>query len=311
MDHLRFDTITRVIGSRRSLVGAVVAAMTLATGSRPETFAKKKKKKKPCKGGTIKCGKVCVNASTDPQNCGGCGTRCGNGQACASGSCTSSGPGACPTDQVRCSGLCVDPRSDRQNCGACGVSCGTGETCSSGQCRAASGYPCTTVQDCGGNYRGVVCVDGQCACEKPAEGLCYDPRQTPYGICDVCCPGGNQVCPGDKVCNGPPSPTARCSCASYEDVCYYNPPHRCSQDQATDSNRCGINCIDCIEEIGLTSFCCSGTCMTACEPNTNCNLKTCGGCTTCGTGTACCRSGSSNLFGCTLLEGGRCPGPPA
>jgi hypothetical protein len=92
-------------------------------------------------------------------------------------------------------------------------------------------------------------------------------------------------------------------------VCNYTPPHRCSQDQATDPNRCGINCIDCMEN-GPTSFCCFGGCMTACEPNTNCNLRTCGGCQTCTGDTACCRSGTSNLFGCTLLDNGRCPGPP-
>ena len=33
---------------------------------------KKKKKKKKCKGGTVKCGKICVNSATDRANCGAC-----------------------------------------------------------------------------------------------------------------------------------------------------------------------------------------------------------------------------------------------
>ena len=375
MDGSRFDHLARQWATRRAAIGGLLIGATGLASRDAEakrkrkrkhaddhTVARKKdqhagvatekKKKKKCKGGTLKCGKkLCVNASTDANNCGACGNRCGAGQACVGGVCSSTGGAICPSGQIRCEdrcvdsesdeahcggcgkacsgdltclggtcgcadpgdtmcgSLCVDTQTDRQNCGGCGKACAAGATCSGGQCRAGSGYPCTTVYDCGGAYRGVICgADGQCACENPAAGLCSDPRQGSYANCDVCCPGGNQHCPGDKRCSGPPSPTARCSCAPDEDVCYYNPPHRCSQDQATDSRRCGINCIDCVELNGPTSFCCFGQCLTACEQNTFCDLKTCGGCETCGEGTACCRSGTSNLFGCALLVGGRCPG---
>lgn len=313
VDHVRFDIITRVIGSRRSLIGGVAAAaLTLASGALPETVAKKKKKK--CKGGTIKCGKkLCVNASTDAQNCGSCGHRCGSGQACVSGVCTGTGPVLCPSGQIRCGGGCVDPEPDEAHCGSCGVKCASGETCSGGKCHAGSGYPCNDVYDCGGNYRGVVCRDGQCACENPAEGLCSDPRQGSYAICRTCCPGGNGNCPGDKVCNGPPSSTAQCECPVGKEQCAGSTnSHLCQANGhgAQDNRRCGVSCEDCTLR-GPTSFCCFGSCQTACEANAPCDLKTCGGCQTCGEGTACCRSGTSNLFGCALLENGRCPGPPA
>ncbi|MDQ2653146.1 MAG: hypothetical protein M3Z20_08880, partial [Chloroflexota bacterium] len=56
--------------------------------------------KKKCKGGLTTCkikkGKkkktVCVNAQTDPNNCGGCARACAAGESCIGGACVGSGP---------------------------------------------------------------------------------------------------------------------------------------------------------------------------------------------------------------------------
>ena len=375
MDGSRFDHLARQWATRRAAIGGLLIGATGLASLDAEakrkrkrkhpddhTVARKKrqnagvatekKKKKKCKGGTLKCGKkLCVNASTDANNCGACGNRCGAGQACVNGVCTSTGAAMCPSGQIRCEDRCVDPQSDeahcggcgqacsgdltclggtcacadpgdtvcgalcvdtqtdRQNCGGCGKACAAGATCSGGQCRVGSGYPCNDVYDCGGAYRGVECRDNQCACENPAEGLCRDPELGSYAICDVCCPGGNRTCPGDKVCNAPASPTARCDCPVGTTQCAGSTNSSlCQAGLGQDNRRCGTACVDCIAQNGNTSFCCFGDCYKACEPNTSCTLKTCGGCQTCGEGTACCRSGSTDLYGCELLVNGKCPG---
>jgi hypothetical protein len=41
----------------------------------------------PCGTGSNRCGNACVNLSTDPANCGSCGTRCGLGEFCEAGAC--------------------------------------------------------------------------------------------------------------------------------------------------------------------------------------------------------------------------------
>jgi hypothetical protein len=44
-----------------------------------------------CAGGLTKCGGVCVNLSSDPNNCGACGVRCPPGwQSCSGGTCACS-----------------------------------------------------------------------------------------------------------------------------------------------------------------------------------------------------------------------------
>ena len=373
MDGSQFDHLARRWATRRTAIGGLIAGVAGLAGLDAEAkkgrrkahaearkkqhapvLAEKKKKKK-CKGGTLKCGKkLCVNASTDAQNCGACGRRCGTGQACVRGVCTTTGPVACPSGQIRCGGRCVDPGSDEAHCGGCdqacqgdltclngtcgcadsgdtlcdgnlcvdiltddahcggcaNAPCGDGKRCQGGQCLAAGPYPCDDVYDCGGAFRGVVCRDGQCACENPGQGLCYDPRQTSVAICGTCCPGGNGNCPGDTVCNGPRSSSAVCDCPVGKERCAGSTNgHLCQVGHfgPQDNRRCGVGCEDCTQK-GPTSFCCFGQCLTACEQNTTCDLKTCGGCQTCGEGTACCRSGTSNLFGCALLVNGRCPG---
>ena len=61
-----------------------------------------------CSGGQFTCGSQCVNAASDPQNCGVCGKTCGAGQTCQAGAC------ACKAGALVCNGACVS--SDSSHC---------------------------------------------------------------------------------------------------------------------------------------------------------------------------------------------------
>src|SRR5260221_3820646 len=56
----------------------------------------------------------CVDAQSDPNNCGTCGHKCMAAEACSNGMC-------CTTGQIACGGVCLDPQSDNANCGGCGI----------------------------------------------------------------------------------------------------------------------------------------------------------------------------------------------
>lgn len=370
MDPTRFDGLTRRLGSRRTtlggLLGVAAALAGLDTDARKKkrhgahaaakkkhtrgdagtkkkhdavTADKKKKKKKKCKGGTIKCGKACVNAQTDALNCGRCGNVCGNGVACVGGRCA----GSCPASQIRCVDLCVDPssneqhcggcgiactgdltclngacgcaaagetmcgdqcvdtRSDRRNCGACGVICATGETCSGSHCNNVAGYPCETVYDCGGAFRGTACRNGQCACENPAKGLCRDPSLGSSADCDTCCPGGSRICRRDEVCRNPGASDGYCACPQGSVRCDFGDPGTCSAGIATDPKRCGRSCTDCtLQNTGAR--CCFGTCLIGGFPGgvpSSGENAICGSdCTACPSGTICCNNGPATTPEC-------------
>jgi hypothetical protein len=75
------------------------------------------------------CGTMCIDISSDPKNCGGCGT------VCSSGSCVSTGVSGTTlvTGTCRCDGTNLCPNG--QNCAqfqcVCGPSnqCGADESC--------------------------------------------------------------------------------------------------------------------------------------------------------------------------------------
>lgn len=88
-----------------------------------------------CGLGKTKCGKACVDTSTDPDHCGGCFEPCDGGDACINGTCS----GACPPNLVDCGDFCADIFNDPQNCGGCFSPCGDEQFCSQGMC---SGETC-------------------------------------------------------------------------------------------------------------------------------------------------------------------------
>ena len=77
-----------------------------------------------CPVGTSECGGACVTLGTDPDHCGACGTRCGDREVGAAGSC------ACAPGLAGCGGACVDLASDPGACGSCGTACPGSQVCS-------------------------------------------------------------------------------------------------------------------------------------------------------------------------------------
>ena len=83
-----------------------------------------------CPTGQRVCSGVCRDTNVDSSNCGACGTVCGAGRVCSSGTCTTS----CPAGLTSCGGSCVNFLTDNNNCGACGTVCGSTRTCVAGAC---------------------------------------------------------------------------------------------------------------------------------------------------------------------------------
>jgi hypothetical protein len=84
------------------------------------------------------CSETCVDAISDPSNCGGCGNACEAGDnqvpSCAEGLCLiecAEGFGDC--DGLPETGCEQDVGTDAENCGACGRGC-AGAACSNGRC---------------------------------------------------------------------------------------------------------------------------------------------------------------------------------
>jgi hypothetical protein len=103
----------------------------------------------------IACGGVCVDPTSDRNNCGGCGIQCGPSEACLNSFCESgfaaqaaaqsaSAPlsarvcpqsPSCPPGQTFCYPSCVDLSTSPFNCGACGLQCAPAEVCAGGLCQ--------------------------------------------------------------------------------------------------------------------------------------------------------------------------------
>lgn len=78
------------------------------------------------------CGGACIDTSTDPDNCGGCGNVCGHDEVCSGGRCVDQGE--CMSGLSPCDRRCVDLDTDNDHCGGCDQSCGADQGCQSGSC---------------------------------------------------------------------------------------------------------------------------------------------------------------------------------
>jgi len=285
--------------------------------------------------GTL-CGTFCETTTTDPSNCGGCGTACGSGFACTGGTCGGSNGAACTTGtgcqsgvctsgacttcaggQTACNGACTSTGTDSNNCGACGNVCKPGVfTCVAGACAACTsgcsvGVACTTNANCASNACDLAtntCVASQCSDQQK------DGKETDIdcggGTCPACSVGQNCRVATDCASNA-------CSLISGQCVA-----SQCS-DQQKDGAETDVDCgggtcaacsvgQSCKVNTDCTSNTCNAatnTCAAACVPLTSCPVGNycgtvpdgCGGTVSCGT----CPTGSTCLAGnaCSAVGG--------
>jgi hypothetical protein len=100
-----------------------------------------------CPEGLADCAGLCVDLSSDPENCGRCNVACGADRICRAGSCIFE----CPEGLRSCDGTCVNLSTDPLHCGGCDNVCpdrpNAFPVCTEGEC----GIECEPgYMDCNG-----------------------------------------------------------------------------------------------------------------------------------------------------------------
>ena len=186
----------------------------------------------------------CVDAQSNPQNCGASGNACATGQACRAGTCLGQ---ACVSGQTVCSSyngtVCTNTQTDFYNCGACGNSCYTyvsngmatgcvagrcGATCNSGLTACSSslnlvctnlatdssncgacGNPCAPGQTCqAGTCQNLTCSSGLTACKR-LNGTSYNVTCLNTQTDSDNCGGCTRYCPSPSHLSGWKLPAGR------------------------------------------------------------------------------------------------------
>lgn len=236
-----------------------------------------------CAAGEERCGETCVDVSTHPEHCGGCGQACDAGQRCEEGIC-GGGDETCPEGRQACGGACVDVETDDAHCGGCHVACDEGEQCVGGDCvdlcPAGESFcgelGCVDVfgddpNHCGACGRtcaeGQRCEEGVCLCQEGEEfcgNRCVDVQSELLhcGGCDRLCSAGENA--SDVSCEA-----GRCvpTCEEGFEDCDEDPANGCESQIASDEENCGAcgrSCADLPKT--ATATCHDGDChVLTCE----------------------------------------------
>jgi hypothetical protein len=227
----------------------------------------------PAAGGVC-CGDACIFTGFDPQNCGACGSTCGDAELCVpesvwlyvyTGECLSApacdaehNTFACRLDAgvgICCLGQCVDPGATP--CGSCGQACPDGGLCSPPSCDPGCGDPCPAGTVCDPRSNPSFCSPTSCA--GLADGLaCARPSEPSYER--ECCGG---------ACIDPFFDSSNCGACGFQ----------CPADSECRYGRCASR-VDCSSAANRTECtldgdegeCCGGSCVSFDDP------ANCGGC---------------------------------
>ncbi len=179
--------------------------------------------------GTL-CSGFCETPSSDPANCGSCGTVCASGQPCVSGQCTST---TCGSGQTNCNGTCVNLQSNTNNCGSCGTACPSGDTCTAGACvGGAVGQSCTSDINCLSNACDLIT-------NKCASSQCADQRQDSSETAVDCGGGVCPTCPVGQTCGQNDANCTSNACDANSNTCVSNQCADHRQDGVETAVDCG------------------------------------------------------------------------
>jgi hypothetical protein len=199
-----------------------------------------------CIAGQTSCSGDCVNMTSDHDNCGACGTKCGSGEFCVKGSCSTLSVGGytdlCTVGLTPCSGNCVNTQNDKSNCGTCGNKCDSGEFCVKGSCATVSVGGLNVEQICSTGY-------------TPCSGDCVN-TQNDKSNCGAC---GNKCASGEFCVKGSCA-TVSVGGLNVEQICStgYTPCSGTCVNTKTDTSNCGA----CGNKCGSGEFCVKGSCAT-------------------------------------------------
>ncbi len=218
-----------------------------------------------CDGARTACGSSCVDVTSNPNNCGGCGHTCDAGKTCNSGACVVD---TCMAPTALCGTDCVNLTTDANNCNACGAACGGGRDCVAGACQCPMGLTlcgtqCTNLSTdpgncarCGNTCNGGSCQSGGCSCpggKSLCNSTCID-----YATDLNNCQGCGKVCAPGQTCGA-----SGCTCPVGQKAC--------GTAGCIDITSDNLNCGDCGKPCASGQFCGAGTCQApvTCGPTFN------------------------------------------
>jgi hypothetical protein len=255
-----------------------------------------------------------VSTSTDPKNCGTCGTACAAGEVCDGGKCGLS----CSTPLTKCgtgaTAACTSTANDAKNCGACGTACAgahvTTDACIAGKCNydsCAAGFAdCDAKRDngcevdatadalncgrcgnaCGGvNVDAVKCTMGACDygtcsagfadCDMKRDNGCEINTKTDAKNCGMC---GNS-CSAGQVCN---MGSCEAACSTPLTKCSVTGTAGYCSDLTNDPVNCGVCGTKCAPANAVAATCSASKCgYSACKAGFgDCNANLADGCET-------------------------------
>ncbi len=178
--------------------------------------------KKVCEGS-------CVSVSSDPRNCGDCGTKCDDTESCQNGSCVK----GCADGYTLIDGQCYNTSVDSEHCGDNHTACGANQYC---------------AEDKADNIVKCMCMSDFYDCDGDASNGCEASVQCDY-VCETgekAC-GPNMCCPESDSCCGSSCCAEGTTCCG-ENTCY---------DLQNDAHHCG----GCENECKASETCLDGVCI--------------------------------------------------